>query len=67
MPFGLRSDSDYVKQKSSQSTTRRAQLRLLRINGSPQELVRSRILRGFADFREGDEFGVGDGRPFCFQ
>lgn len=37
------------------------------IDGSPQEFVKSAILRGLRDFLEGDEFRVCGGRAFSFQ
>ena len=34
---------------------------------SPQEFVKSGILRGFPEFLKSDVFGVGDGHTLCFQ
>jgi hypothetical protein len=36
-------------------------------NGSPQEFVRSGILRGFPGLLKGDIFGIGHGHALCFQ
>ena len=36
-------------------------------SGSPQEFVRSGILRGFPDLLKSDVFGVGYGHAPCFQ
>jgi hypothetical protein len=36
-------------------------------NGSPQEFVRSCILRGFPGFLKSDVFGVGHGHALRFQ
>jgi len=36
-------------------------------SGSPQEFVRSGILRGFLDLLKSDVFGVGGGHALCFE